>query len=271
MKITLNGKPADFCGKTLFELCREQGYETDGSTVRIINGFQSSENSAVKDGDEIVIIKKGVFPDKEQLECMLSARHSTGVYQKLKKARVAVAGLGGMGSNTAMHLARLGVGCLHLVDFDVVEPSNLNRQMYSIKHLGMEKTLAMEQQIAEINPYIKVITHNLKITEENCLDIFKDDTIVCEAFDNPDSKAMLVNTLLAKRNDVTVVASSGMAGYYDSNLIKTKKITPSLFICGDMENGAKQTVGLMSPRVAICAGHQSNAVLRLIVGDNDEQ
>ena len=67
MKITLNGKPAVFCGKTLFELCREQGYETDGSTVRIINGFQSSEDSAVKDGDEIVIIKKGVLFEKSSL------------------------------------------------------------------------------------------------------------------------------------------------------------------------------------------------------------
>lgn len=94
------------------------------------------------------------------------ARHTPKVHSKVKKASIAVLGLGGLGSSIAVQLARTGVGALHLIDFDVVEPSNLNRQHYSIKHLGMFKTKALQKQISEINPYVKVTVHNVKLTEK---------------------------------------------------------------------------------------------------------
>ncbi len=267
MKINLNGRDILFEKTGLFDLCADNCLDSGEATVKILNGFEISTDIPLKDGDRVTLIKKGVFPNGEELESMIAARHTPGVYEKLKKSRVAVAGLGGVGSNVAIHLARLGVGKLHLIDFDIVEPSNLNRQEYFICHLGQKKTSAIKSQIEQINPYIEVMTDSVKIDGVNCLEIFKNDNIVCEAFDNPDAKAMLVNCLLTKRSDVTVIASSGMAGCFDSNLIKTRKITPRLYICGDMKNEAGQFSGLMAPRVAVCAGHISNTVLRIITGE----
>lgn len=204
------------------------------------------------------------MPDKNQLEAMLMARHTPKVHSKVKKASIAVLGLGGLGSSIAVQLARTGVGALHLIDFDVVEPSNLNRQHYSIKHLGMFKTKALQKQISEINPYVKVTVHNVKLTEKNIADYIKDDEIICEAFDQPECKAMAVNTVMEKFPQKYMVASSGMAGFESSNAIITKKISKHLYICGDGITGAKQGCGLMAPRVSICAGHMANMILRII-------
>ena len=95
------------------------------------------------------------------------------------------------------------------------------------------------------------------------------DEIICEAFDKPEAKSMLVNGILEHFPDKTVVAASGMAGYESSNSIQTKRITSHFYLCGDLETGAKQGNGLMAPRVSICAGHQANMVLRLIIGEKD--
>ncbi|MEG0378654.1 MAG: sulfur carrier protein ThiS adenylyltransferase ThiF, partial [Eubacterium sp.] len=184
-----------------------------------------------------------------------------------KKARVAVAGLGGLGSHIAISLARTGVGHLHLIDFDVVEPSNLNRQCYRIVHLGMDKTEALKQEIAEINPYIKVTVETIRVTEKNAAGLFKEDDIVCEAFDQPEAKAMLVNTLFSSGSKKVIVAASGMAGSGSSNTIKTRRIAKGFYLCGDGETAAEAGRGLMAPRVSICAGHQANMVLRIILGE----
>ena len=134
-----------------------------------------------------------------------------GITDILKQKKVAIAGLGGLGSNIAVMLSRIGVGKLFLVDFDKVEPSNLNRQHYNINHLGMQKTLALKSQIEIINPFIEIEIKDIKITEENAREIFKGYPIVCEAFDNPIYKAILVNALL-ENGDTKIVAASGMAG-----------------------------------------------------------
>lgn len=268
MKIKINGKKAETNQSTLFSAAAEFGCKTQ-NTVTIINGFQTSKDVDIKENDEIVFIEKGKIPDKDEFEAMLSARHTPRVYEAAKNSRVAVAGLGGLGSNIALMLARTGIGTLHLIDFDVVEPSNLNRQQYMISHLGMNKTDALKEQIMQINPYVNVICDCEKVEEKNCTELFKDDEIVCEAFDNPEAKALLVNNLLENRSDVFIVASSGMAGYEKSNSITTKKITDRFYVCGDGKNEAKQGRGLMSPRVTICAAHQANAVLRIILKEFD--
>ena len=81
--------------------------------------------------------------------------------------KIAIAGLGGLGSNIAIGLARIGVGQLHLVDFDRVDLSNLNRQQYFLRHLGMEKTEAMTELLREVNPYLDVRAVCCRVTEEN--------------------------------------------------------------------------------------------------------
>ncbi len=263
MKIILNGRQEEIQETTLQSLAkvRCQG------AVTIYNGFQTDQDLLLHEGDHVALIQKGVMPSQDELEALMSARHTPGVFEKVKKARVAVAGLGGLGSNIAVQLARTGVGHLHLVDFDVVEPSNLNRQMYLVSHLGRYKTEALAEEISQINPYIQVKIDTLRVTEDNAMDLFSSEDIVCEAFDNPVAKAMLINTLLEKWPKGRIVAASGMAGYESSNTIVTRRAGSRLYLCGDGVSEAKPGMGLMAPRVSICAGHQANMVLRLIVGE----
>lgn len=265
MQIKVNGKDVQTQYQTIFEI-QQALYPQAENPVRILNGFQTSENLEVVEGDELVFIQKGKFPEKEEFEAMLSARHTPHVYGKVKQGRVAIAGLGGLGSNIAVALARTGVGHLHLVDFDVVEPSNLNRQQYKISHLGMYKTEAMKAELEEINPFIAVKIDTVRITQENVLDMFASDNIICEAFDNPDAKALLINAIAQNCPEKKIVAGSGMAGYESSNLIQTRKSIGNLYLCGDGVTNAKVGRGLMAPRVAICAGHEANMILRLLLG-----
>ncbi len=265
MRIRLNGKDYETQAESLHGLCRELGLEREERVV-ILDGYQSDEDLPLHSGAIASVTTKGELPPEECLEELLCARHTPGVYEKVKKARVAVAGLGGLGSSIALSLARTGVGTLHLVDFDVVEPSNLNRQQYRISHLGLAKAEALKQEIAEVNPFVRVEAETLRVTEENAPALFKKDPIVCEAFDNPETKAMFVNTLLTQCPEKTLVAASGMAGYGSGNRIKTRRIMENFYLCGDGETAAQAGCGLMAPRVAICAGHQANTILRLILG-----
>ncbi len=203
---------------------------------------------------------------EEEMDRLLVERHGEDIHRKLKEAHVAVAGLGGLGSNVAVMLARAGVGSLHLVDFDRVEGSNLNRQVYKMKHLGMYKTGALCQEIREINPYIELKADTICVTEQNAAGIFSGDRLICEAFDRAENKSMLVNAVMEQLPEAVLVSGSGMAGYASSNLIRTKKRMRRLYVCGDGVNGIDEGEPLMAPRVTVCAGHQANMILRLILG-----
>lgn len=192
----------------------------------------------------------------------LSSRLGEENFKKLKNARVAVCGLGGLGSNIAMMLCRLGIGNLLLVDFDKVDITNINRQNYYLKHIGKFKTEATREILKEINPFTNIEIKTKRITEENAKELLLGYDIICEAFDLPENKAMLVNTLLPLGK--TLICGSGMAGYYDSNTIQTKKISDKLYICGDFISDSKD-ISLMSPRVMICAAHQANMVIRILI------
>ena len=251
-------------GTTVFELKKSIKNDAD---VIVYNGCIIKEDCQTYENDKIVFIKKSEIPKYEDMEAMLMARHTPFVHEKIKKCSVGIAGLGGLGSNIAVSLARIGIGKLVLVDFDVVEPSNLNRQQYFIKHLGMKKTDALEQIIKDCNPFVKIHKQDVFLDENNIVNTFADVDIIVEAFDNPVSKALLVNVVLSKMKDKKIVAASGMAGYFSSNTIVTKKIKDNFYLVGDGENEAKPGCGLMAPRVAITANHQANAVLRIIMGE----
>ena len=264
MLVKINGQPYDAAGGTLHGLLQELAPK-DRELVVVLNGYQTDADMPLRENDEIVWLPKRTPPDETQLETMLTARHTPGVQAKLKQARVAVAGLGGLGSLIALSLARCGVGHLHLIDFDTVEPTNLNRQQYRLEHLGQLKAVVMAREIAAINPFIMVDAVCERVTAHNTENLFRDDEIICEAFDDPATKAMLVNTLLTRCPDKKLVAASGMAGYGDSNAITTKRIRDNFYLCGDGVTTAEPGCGLMAPRVAICAGHQANTVLQLIL------
>ncbi|MBQ8682121.1 MAG: sulfur carrier protein ThiS adenylyltransferase ThiF [Selenomonadales bacterium] len=198
----------------------------------------------------------------------LAARHTPEMYQRLRNARVAVAGIGGLGSHVAVMLARCGIGTLHLIDFDTVEVSNLNRQAYRVCHLGRRKVDALAEELQTIQPYCRVLTTHVRISEENAVDVLRDDTLVIEAFDDPMAKAMLVNTILTQTSDKTVIAASGLVGYASSNIIRTERVNRRLYICGDRTSDLADGLPLMAPRVMICAGHQANMAVRFILGED---
>lgn len=196
----------------------------------------------------------------------LLKRNVKGISKKLKKTRVCILGLGGLGSNVAVLLARSGIGYLKLVDFDIVEASNLNRQQYRISHIGIKKTEAMKSIIREINPFVKVDILDIKVDRENIYSIVGDIEIVVEAFDRAETKAMILEELLTDKNKI-VVSASGMAGLGSANEIVTRKIRNNFYLIGDNYSDYEEYLGIMSTRVMICAAHQANVVLRLILGE----
>ena len=202
---------------------------------------------------------------REQLDQAFDARFPEEMRTKLRNARVAVAGLGGLGSNIAVMLARSGVGELMLVDFDTVDVTNLNRQMYLIPQLGKPKAEALPEILYQINPYLTYRSVCIKVTPDNVKELFSEYPIVCEAFDKPDQKAMLVRELLMQCPNTTVVSGNGMAGYADANEIRTCQVMKRLYVCGDQSTDVGNGIGLIAPRVAVCAAHEANKVLQLIM------
>lgn len=204
---------------------------------------------------------------KIELQNALLQRHGAEIQRALAGACVGVAGLGGLGSNIAVQLTRLGVGRLVLADFDTVDITNLNRQHYVIRHIGRLKTDAMLEQLAEINPWLTCDIHPVRVTAENAAEIFRNCSIVCEAFDQADQKAMLIEALLTKLPKTTVVSGNGMAGFGPGNNLVTRRAMDRLYICGDGASDSGNGLGLMAPRVALCAAHQANQTLRLLLGE----
>ncbi len=196
---------------------------------------------------------------------ILTERCGTEAQHKLQSARVAVVGLGGLGSNMTTLLVRMGVENLHLIDFDKVDASNIHRQQYFLSQLGMYKTEAICQTLRQINPFVNLRINNIKLSEKNLKQLLAEDEIICEALDIAESKAMLVSEVLYNFSDKIVVAASGMAGVGESNLITTKRINRRLYVCGDGSSDCAQA-SLTAPRVALCAAHQANLVQRLILG-----
>ena len=158
------------------------------------------------------------------------ARHGPALHRRFSSATVAVCGLGGLGSNIAVALARAGVGKLLLLDFDRVDITNLHRQQYKANQIGRYKTEALAENLREIAPYTEIRPVTAKITEENLAALLQGADIVCEAFDGAESKAMLVNGVLEQLPRCYLVAASGMAGMDTPNTIKTRKITNRFYI-----------------------------------------
>jgi sulfur carrier protein ThiS adenylyltransferase len=266
MNIRINEKSAQVAaGITMGELA--SGHKP-GADVLIRNGFPVPAGTELLEGDSVFLIRRGEQPNQEELEYLMAARHTPGVHARLKAASVGIAGAGGLGSAVAVALARVGVGSLTIADFDVVEPSNLNRQQYFIDQIGLYKVSALAANLQRINPYVTVEQHTIMLDPENIPTVFGGCSFIVEAFDRADMKAMLVNTVLEQMPDVTLFAASGLAGYGSNNSIVTCKITQRLYLIGDGISEAQPGSGLMAPRVGIAASHQANQVVRCILGED---
>ena len=208
-----------------------------------------------------------MIPTKNEWMDALIARHGMELHNRFSSATVAVCGLGGLGSNIVIALARAGIGKLLLIDFDRVDITNLHRQQYKANQIGRYKADALAENLLEIAPYTEVKAVTEKITEENFVGFLKDADVVCEAFDNAESKAMLVNGVLEQLQECYLVAASGMAGLDTPNTIQTRKIMKHFYLCGDEVSDVANTIGLVAPRVMLCAAHQAHTVLRILAGE----
>lgn len=251
-------------GETLFALRDRFKQDAD---VLILNGFPASTDVELAKDDQVVLIRRGEVPDAAELDALLMARSTPGVHEVVKGATVGIAGVGGLGSAIAVALARIGIGRLILADYDVVEPSNLNRQQYFIDQIGIPKVDALKANLARINPNVQVAPFHGRLDRENIPQVFAPVDILAEAFDAPDQKALLVGAFRSQYPDKKLVAASGMAGYESANSITTRCIGNNFYLCGDGETAAAPGQGLMAPRVGVAAHHQANAVLRLLLGE----
>ena len=207
------------------------------------------------------------IPSKEELQRTLEARHGKELQAKFTGSTVAICGLGGLGSNIAVSLARAGIGRLILIDFDKVDISNLHRQQYQADQIGFYKTEALTENLKRIAPYVETVSHSVHITEENFQELLQDADIICEAFDDAEAKAMLVNGVLEKLHTKYLIAASGMAGLGSANSIKTRRVMERFYLCGDGVSDVADDIGLVAPRVMLCAAHQAQMVLRILSGN----
>jgi len=189
------------------------------------------------------------------------------VFYEMKNAVIGIAGLGGLGSNVAVALTRLGAGKLIIADFDVVEQGNLPRQHYFTDQIGQPKVTATVENLSRINPNTEVETHKVRLTPQNITQIFAEADVVAECFDLAEQKQMLVETVLTRMKRVIVVSVSGLAGYGNSNAIKTRRISKRHILVGDGATAAKPGTRLTASRVGIAAYHQANAIVEVVINE----
>jgi len=198
------------------------------------------------------------------------SKNPPGLIDKMKKHKIGIAGCGGLGSNIAIMLVRAGISNLVLVDYDRVELSNLNRQHFFLDDIGIHKTEALINNLKKINPYLNITIVNQKLNQDSISEIFKECSIIVEAFDTVESKSMIIEAFSEDNlSSKYLIGASGLAGISSANSIQTKQIGHNIFICGDFKTEANETTGLLSSRIMIVAGHQANMILR-IIGEKNE-
>jgi sulfur carrier protein ThiS adenylyltransferase len=191
------------------------------------------------------------------------------IKQKLKNYSVGIAGAGGLGSNCAVALARVGIGKLIIADFDVVSESNLNRQYFFRDQLGVKKVVALKENINRINPSVQIEAHDIKLNEKNLVSLYKDCDVIVEAFDLAEMKKMLIETCIIEWPAKPVVIGLGMAGYGDSNSIRFRK-SENIYICGDEKTEVSDHNPPLAPRVGIVANMQANTVLEILLKEKQQ-
>jgi sulfur carrier protein ThiS adenylyltransferase len=184
---------------------------------------------------------------------------------KIQQVTVGIAGAGGLGSNCAVNLVRSGFINFIIVDFDVIEPSNLNRQFYFYNQIGKPKVETLQANLLSINPNLQLKILQQRIEETNVAAIFETCHIVVEAFDQSKYKKMIVEQYI--QSDKFIVSASGIAGWANSDDIITHKIKENLYIVGDLSSEAGKDLPPCAPRVSIAAAKQANLVLQHVLAN----
>lgn len=208
------------------------------------------------------------YISKEAWLSALIERHGAARQEKFSRGRVAICGLGGLGSRVAELLIRAGVGYLRLIDFDRLEATNLNRQWYFMEQLGRYKAEALADNLRRITPYAELDVHTVRITEDNLASLLADVDVIVEAFDNATCKAMLVNGVREQFPRCHLVAASGMAGFASANAMRVRRLSENFYLCGDGRSAADAGDGLYGARVNICSAQEALVVLQLLAGES---
>ncbi|PLX49907.1 MAG: thiamine biosynthesis protein ThiF [Desulfobulbaceae bacterium] len=236
-----------------------------GCDLFIVDGCQVAGTYELQEGDSCWCLRKGGQVGRAELERLLYLRHTPGVQQVFGRAVVGIMGLGGLGSVVAGALVRVGIGRLVLADYDIVDPTNLNRQQFFVDQIGMKKTEALAANLHRMNPYVELTLHDCRLSAATIPRIFADVDVLVECFDDPVMKAIAFRLALTDMKSMGYVGASGVAGLADNNRITTLCHRPSVCIVGDNESEARPGQGLMAPRVGIAAHHQANQVLRILM------
>lgn len=194
------------------------------------------------------------------LRSKVLARQDGGFNNKLGKARVLIFGAGGLGSNVAMMLARAGISTIDIVDFDYVEETNLNRQIYGVEDIGKSKVEACKDLICKAIPYANINIHLLKVNVQN-LDYFLDlSNIFIEAFDKAESKSFIFDKFIGLK-DKYLISVNGIAGLDICESLKVKRFE-NITVFGDFES--LEDKGLYSAKVMFYAALEAGETLKLI-------
>ncbi len=187
------------------------------------------------------------------------------IYNTLKTKTVGIAGCGGLGSNCAMSLARVGIGRLVIADFDVVSENNLNRQYFFYDQIGKLKVYALKENLLRVNPLLKINAMDMRLCSNDIMEVFSDCDVIVEAFDLAKMKQMIIETVLMFMPGKYIVSGIGLAGWGENNLLRTNCME-KLIICGDGEIEISETLPPLAPRVGIVANMQANQVLEILLG-----
>jgi sulfur carrier protein ThiS adenylyltransferase len=193
------------------------------------------------------------------------------IKKRLSSKTVGIAGCGGLGSNCAVAMARVGIGRLIIVDFDVIVESNLNRQYFFFDQIGQKKVFALAENIRRINPLTTVTPFDLKLGPDEILAVFGGCDLIVEAFDQAEMKEMIVETVSLSLPSIPLIVGNGMAGLGKSNQLRVEKLSENLFVCGDgcSEISAEQPP--LAPRVGIVANMQANMALQILLGNKNQE
>ncbi len=174
-------------------LQQEQTTLKDETIVSIIPAIAGGSTDAIFTKEELARYNRHIIIPGFGIEAQ----------QKLKEAKVLVIGSGGLGSPVLLYLAAAGVGTIGIVDFDVVDDSNLQRQvLFGVNEIGTPKVTAAKKRIKELNPHIEVNVYNIQLNSKNALDIIKDYDVVADGTDNFPTRYLVndASVLLGKPN-----------------------------------------------------------------------
>ncbi|MCG8473286.1 MAG: sulfur carrier protein ThiS adenylyltransferase ThiF [Desulfobacterales bacterium] len=189
---------------------------------------------------------------------------SAGALERLITARVGIAGAGGLGSNCAMHLVRMGVKHLVVVDDDVVERSNLNRQFFFERQVGQSKVDALKENLCAITSGLSLDFYGETVIQDNVDTFFGACDAVVEAFDAVASKKLLTEYCLKKK--IFLVSASGISGWGESDRFKNREIFKDFFVVGDGETEVSAASPALSSGVGIAAAKQADLIFTFLAG-----